>query len=39
MLQDDPDPTEPELDDFVYNGENGHVNLERPPRDVDEPRP
>jgi hypothetical protein len=38
MLQDDPEPTEPELVDFAYYGKVTSAGRERPPRDVDVPR-
>jgi hypothetical protein len=36
MVQDDPEPTDPKY--VTYYGKVTHVDLERPPRDVDEPR-
>jgi hypothetical protein len=38
MLDDEPEPTASEFVDFAYYGEVTLVGLERPPRDVEEPR-
>jgi hypothetical protein len=38
MLDDEPEPTAPEFVDFTYYGEVIPAGLERPPRDVGEPR-
>jgi hypothetical protein len=38
MLDDEPEPTASEFVDFTYYGEVIHAGLERPPRDVKEPR-
>jgi hypothetical protein len=38
MLDDEPEPTASEFVDFTYYGEVIPAGLERPPRDVDEPR-
>jgi hypothetical protein len=38
MLDDEPEPTASEVVDFNYYGEVIHAGLERPPRDVEEPR-
>jgi hypothetical protein len=38
LRQDEPEPTESELVDFAYYGKAIPSGLERPPRDVDEPR-
>jgi hypothetical protein len=38
LLDDEPKPTASEFADFTYYGEVIHAGLERPPRDVEEPR-
>jgi hypothetical protein len=38
MLDDEPEPSASEFVDFAYYGEVIPAGLERPPRDVEEPR-
>jgi hypothetical protein len=38
LLDDEPEPTASEFVDFTYYGDVIHAGLERPPRDIEEPR-